>query len=145
VDLSRFALFVSLDPKNPVPVTRFGPGTMIAAERDPSDKNGRTIRYRPDEVVAITREEMAQYGREYGRALRAGSLIQRTEADYRAFLKAQEDAERKRGAEVRRRKDEAEAERKADAAATKQAETAAPTAPVSGEAPAVNEELTDGS
>lgn len=107
MDLSRFALFVSLDPKNPVPVTRFGPGTLIAADRD-----GRNIRYRPDEVVAITREEMAQYGREYGRALRSGSLIERTEADYRAFLKAQEDAEKKRGEEVERRK--AEAKRKAE-------------------------------
>lgn len=123
MDLSRFALFVSLDPQNPVPVTRFGPGTLIAADRD-----GRDIRYRPEEVVAITARELAQYGREYGRALRDGSLRKRTEADYRASLAKQAKAERQRGQDVEKRKAEAKrkAERQADEAAAKQAEAVAP-------------------
>lgn len=115
---SEFALFVSLDPKNPRPVTRWGSHSLIAAERDSRDP--RKIHYFKDRVVGITPTEMAQYGREYGRSLRNGELVERSVADFLKAHAGEERAEKKRAAEVAKEKAKREeAEKKRAEAAEK--------------------------
>lgn len=76
---SLFALYVSCVPGRLV--TRYGTRTYIGATRDPSAEGG--VRYDPETVVALTATELADYRREYDRALGAGSLRERTAEDWK--------------------------------------------------------------
>lgn len=83
--------YFSSNPEGGV-VSRFGTGsstrtnTLIGAYRDPKDP--RRIEY-TDEVVAIPEAEFLRFRREYARAVRDKSLIERSADDYRAFLAKQ--------------------------------------------------------
>lgn len=72
--LSRFALFVSCVEGSLV--TRYGTRTFIGAERRTDDP--RQVDFHPDQIVAIPHDEHRRYRREYLRALREGSLVERT-------------------------------------------------------------------
>jgi hypothetical protein len=72
--LSQFALFVSCVEGSLV--TRYGTRTFIGAERATDDR--RRVDYHPDQVVAIPVDEYRKFRREYLRALRDGSLVERT-------------------------------------------------------------------
>jgi hypothetical protein len=76
--LSQFALFVSCVEGSLV--TRYGTRTFIGAERRTDDP--RQIDYHPEQVVAIPHDEHRRYRREYLRALREGSLVERTEDEW---------------------------------------------------------------
>jgi hypothetical protein len=70
-------------------------------------------------VTAITHEEAARYGREYDRAVAAGSLTEVTEADYIAWLRKCDDraAAATQAAEAKRKAVEEAAKREAQLAA----------------------------
>ena len=72
--LSRFALFVSC--VEGCLVTRYGTRTFIGAERRTDDPT--VVDYHPEQVVAIPHDEHRKFRREYLRALREGSLVERT-------------------------------------------------------------------
>lgn len=72
--LSQFALFVSCVEGHLV--TRHGTRTFIGAERRADDP--RRVDYHPEQIVAIPVDEHRKYRREYLRALREGSLVERT-------------------------------------------------------------------
>jgi hypothetical protein len=55
---------------------------MIGAERDLTDR--KLVRYFPELVVAIPRDEARKYAREYRRAIADGSLEERTAAEWTA-------------------------------------------------------------
>ncbi len=78
--LSQFALFVSCVEGSLV--TRYGTGTFIGAERRALEPT--VVDYHPDIVVAIPHDEFRKYRREYLRAVREGSLVERTEQEWRA-------------------------------------------------------------
>lgn len=78
MSLQSFALFVSCVEGSLV--TRYGTGTFIGAERRADDP--RQVDFHPDQVIAIPDDEFRKYRREYLRALREGSLRQRTEAEW---------------------------------------------------------------
>lgn len=80
---SPFALFVSSVPGHLV--TRYGSRELLGAERDAKG----VVSWRPDDVLALGHLEHARFGREYRRAIARGSLRERTEAEYRAFVAAQ--------------------------------------------------------
>lgn len=70
----QFALFVSSVEGSLV--TRYGTATFIGAERSATDP--RAVEWHPDQVVAIPHDEYRKFRREYLRALREGSLVERT-------------------------------------------------------------------
>lgn len=72
--LQAFALFVSC--VEGALVMRYGTGTFIGAER--RAREPQVVDYHPDQVVAIPHDEFRKYRREYLRALREGSLVERT-------------------------------------------------------------------
>lgn len=74
----RFALFVSSVEGRLV--TRYGTRTFIGAERRASDP--RQLEWHTDQVIAIPHDEFRKYRREYLRALREGSLVVRTDAEW---------------------------------------------------------------
>lgn len=77
--------------KPPALVTRYGTGTFIGAAV--VMQGGRpTIVYNTDEVVAIPDAEIAAYSREYLTHERDGALVVPTEADYLAWLEAEQAA-----------------------------------------------------
>lgn len=76
----QFALFVSCVEGSLV--TRYGTRTFIGAERRADDP--RVVDYHPEHVVAIPHDEFRKYRREYLRALREGSLVERTAAQWDA-------------------------------------------------------------
>ena len=69
-----FGLFVSCVEGKPV--TRFGTKVLIGADRDPTQP--RKIRYRPKEIIAIPTDEAHRYGRDYGRLIADGELVEHT-------------------------------------------------------------------
>lgn len=79
-DPRAFGLFVSAVEGQPV--RRYGTPSMIGAERTVAAPN--VITYDTALVVAIPVEESDRYLREYTRALRDGSLIQRTAEEWLA-------------------------------------------------------------
>lgn len=95
-------------------VTRHGTGLYIGAERDAKAEGG--LVFNPELVVQIPEAEARAYSREYGRALRDGSLVQRSKADFDAQLAKLDEQAKKEGAER-------EAKAKADEAAKARAET----------------------
>lgn len=70
----QFALFVSCVEGRLV--TRYGTRTFIGAERRTDDP--RVVDFHPEHIVAIPHDEHRKYRREYLRALREGSLVERT-------------------------------------------------------------------
>ena len=70
-------------------VTRFGSRTYIGARITEGGPE-----WDPDDIVALTGDELATYRREYARALRDGALVERTRDEWMARLKpARGDAE----------------------------------------------------
>lgn len=65
------------------PVTRFGTRTLIGAHR-PKVAPFNVIEYEPEHIVAIPVAEFNRYRREYQRALRDGSLRQRSAEEWQA-------------------------------------------------------------
>jgi hypothetical protein len=61
-----------------------GPGAMTFIG---SVRNGKKVDQNPDEVVVIPEAEFGRFRKEYLRALREGSLTERTAADYAAWQK----------------------------------------------------------
>lgn len=119
------ALYVSVNPKNPVPVSRFGTGiagvranTLIGARRDVD--NPRTVHYEPDHVIAIPEAEFNRYMREYNRALKTGDLIRRSKEEFEAAKSKREEAEKKAAAETLAAKKKAIEDRKAKQKAEKE-------------------------
>lgn len=113
-----FALYVSINPETPVPVSRFGSGiagsrsnTLIGGERDLMDP--RKINYNPERVVGILTREYGAYRREYNRALKKGDLVKRTREDFLMSQAAEVEAEKVAGeqrvAEKKAKKEKAEA------------------------------------
>ncbi len=82
------AKYYSANPEKGV-VSRFGTSTrdsgnvLIGATRDSKDPRRLVF---TDEVVLIPEGEFRRYAREYIRAEKNGSLVSRTEAEYRAWL-----------------------------------------------------------
>jgi hypothetical protein len=67
--------------------TRYGTGTYIGASI--SVVKGQTqIAYDEQEVVAISDQELALYGREYSGLLEEGSLVERKKADFEDWQEA---------------------------------------------------------
>ena len=83
---SPFALFVSSVPGHLV--TRYGGARapeLLGATRDAKG----VVAWQPDLVLALSHDELARFGREYRRAIARGALLERTEAEYLAFVAAQ--------------------------------------------------------
>lgn len=76
---AAFALFVSC--VEGAVVTRFGTRTYIGCERRALEPT--VVDYHPEQIVAIPHDEFRKYRREYLRALRDGSLVTRTEDEWR--------------------------------------------------------------
>lgn len=76
--MAAFALFVSC--VEGALVTRYGTGTFIGAERRANAPT--VVDYHPDQIIAIPHDEFRKYRREYLRALRDGSLVERTAAEW---------------------------------------------------------------
>ncbi len=119
------ALYVSVNPKNPVPVSRFGTGiagvranTLLGARRDVD--NPRKVHYEPDHVIAIPEAEFNRYMREYNRALKTGDLIRRSKEEFEAAKSKREEAEKKAAAETLAAKKKAIEDRKAKQKAEKE-------------------------
>lgn len=74
-----FALFVSCVEGSLV--TRYGTRTFIGAERRALEP--KVVDYHPEQVVAIPHDEFRKYRREYLRVMREGSLVERTELEWR--------------------------------------------------------------
>lgn len=86
---SPFALFVSSVPGHLV--SRYGSGGARAAEPLGAERDAQgVVTWHPEQVLALSHAELARFGREYRRALARGSLSARTEAEYRAFVAAQD-------------------------------------------------------
>ena len=70
-------------------VTRLGTNTYLGAtvgiEQTGRNKGQTKITWTPGEVFALSDEELQQYGREYGQLLAEGSLVDSTEAAYKAY------------------------------------------------------------
>lgn len=79
-----FAKFYSCNPEGGL-ASRFGTPSYIGAERDSNDP--RRIVFNPKAVVGITTREYARYHKEYEKAVRGGSLVERSEADLVAYLR----------------------------------------------------------
>lgn len=75
-----FALFVSCVEGSLV--TRYGTRTFIGAERRALEP--QVVDFHPDIIVAIPHDEFRKYRREYLRALREGSLVERTAEAWQA-------------------------------------------------------------
>lgn len=92
-------------------VTRFPSLRQPVAQYIGATRKGKEIVWNPEAVVAIPLQEWNKYRREYRRALEQGSLKKRTEADHKAWLQKQKqaDEEAKRKAEEASRKAETEA------------------------------------
>lgn len=75
-----FALYVSC--VEGAVVTRYGTRTFIGAERRALEPT--VVDFHPDIVVAIPHDEFRKYRREYLRAMREGSLVERTADEWRA-------------------------------------------------------------
>ncbi len=109
--------------------TRYGTGTHLGATV--AVVGGQTqITWHPERVYEITDAEMVKFTREYMGHVADGSLVERSEADYAAWLakeKAESEAE---AAALKKQADEAAAAEKkaADAAKKKQADEAKATA-----------------
>lgn len=73
-----FALYVSCIEG--ALVTRYGTATFIGAERRATAPT--VVDYHPEQIVAIPHDEFRKYRREYLRALRDGSLVERTAAEW---------------------------------------------------------------
>ncbi len=107
-----FALYVSINPENPVPVSRFGSGmssrsnTLIGGVRDV--KNPRKITYDPEKVVGIRAAEYSAHRREYNRAIKNGDLVKRNRADF-------DESEKKAAAAAKLEGEKRAAEKKAAA------------------------------
>jgi len=65
-----------------VAVSRFGTDAIIGGKYVP----GVGYVCNPDEIVAIPKDEVRGYIREYNNALKAGDLIERTESDHSKFV-----------------------------------------------------------
>ena len=63
-------------------VVRYGTGELIGAAYLP----GGGVAFDLDRIVGISEAEAAAYLREYDRAVRAGSLRERTEEEFLAYL-----------------------------------------------------------
>lgn len=96
-------------------VARYGSGTFytangsIGAHRDPTSGE---LKWNPAEVVALSPAEAARYAREYDHAVRSDSLVERSEADYLAWVKAQKDRQKQVEDEIKAEADKAAAEAK---------------------------------
>lgn len=79
-------------------VSRFGTDTFVGATIEPEGKRatGRTgpgrIKFDHDEVVMIPAPEAARHRREYAKAVAAGDVVVRSEADHKAWLAKQAQA-----------------------------------------------------
>lgn len=83
-------LYVSCVDGKPVTRYRLGerggrPGDAIGTTRG----EGRTIVYRPDDIIMIPPAEVAAFGRIYLRAIKDRHLVQRTREEYDAFVATQ--------------------------------------------------------
>lgn len=68
--------------------TRFGTGTYIGANR--SHEDPKQVVFDETAVVGITVLEYARYRKEYEKAVKGGSLVERTANDLAAYLKSLE-------------------------------------------------------
>lgn len=103
--------------KADVLVTRYGTGSYIGATveiaKDGERKGQTEISHDEELVVAITDAEFAKYAREYLQLEREGSLIKRTEADYKAQLQVEEAKSKKEAEAIEAANKKAEEESKA--------------------------------
>ena len=83
-----FAFYVSCVEGHPV--SRYGGVGYIGAER-----SAEGLTFYPERVIAFTVAEISRFRREYSRAIAAGSLRERTKADYVAASRPAESAEKK--------------------------------------------------
>jgi len=127
VDLTPFALFVS--PVKGHLVSRFGTaradhGPSIIGgsleripEKDPNkpisivERGAGRWSVDPKVIVALTHDEIAIYGREYSRAIKGGSLVRRTAAEFAEQQEQSAKAAKKarRAAEAQKKAAEAKA------------------------------------
>ncbi len=95
---SPFAMYVS--SKKGRIVSRYGTATLmnanqwIGVSRDPKDPVWGELLWDEDAVTALTHAEVARFGREYEKSIAEGSLVKRTEADFRAYVKRQKDRQK---------------------------------------------------
>lgn len=88
-------LFCSCVPGKPV--TRYGSsrrgvrGTLIGAERVVGGRDNQ-IQWFPERIVQLPDDELRRYGREYRRVMSGGELRTRTEAEWRAQQRADDEA-----------------------------------------------------
>jgi|SRR6187551_177323 len=90
---ASFALFVSCVEGSLV--TRYGTRTFIGAERRTLEPN--VVDYHPEQIVAIPHDEFRKYRREYTRALRDGSLVQRTADEWQRQNRQDQPTEKSTG------------------------------------------------
>jgi Sec-independent protein translocase protein TatA len=91
-------------------VTRFPSLRASTAQYIGAERKGKEIVWDTDVVVAISPQEWARYRREFRRAISDESLVERTEAEYKAYLESHEKAEQK-AAEQRKADADAEAKK----------------------------------
>ena len=102
--------------KADVLVTRYGTGSYIGAKVTVPTEGplkGQTVLTHTGEVVALTDAEFSKYMREYLQLEREGSLIQRTEKDYKAWVEAEAKATEKETADREAAEKKAAAEQEA--------------------------------
>lgn len=66
-------------------VSRFGTDAFVGSYR-----SAKGFIWNEDEVVAIPEKETIRYSREYNRVIKDGALTERTESDYKSWIKSQE-------------------------------------------------------
>jgi len=89
----QFVQFVSAAPGRLVSRSD-SPQSFIGARRATEEEaraSGERIVWDLEQVVALTGEYCARYGRDLQHQLRNGDLIERSEADYRAWLEFEQE------------------------------------------------------